>query len=62
MFRDYLDGLLTYTQKQIVGGKTKDEIMTLQNLPGFEAFHQPLPNRLGANLATAYDELTGKEG
>jgi len=62
VFRDYLDGLLAYTHKQIVGGKTKDEIVTLQNLPGFEAFHQPLPNRLGANLATAYDELTGKEG
>ena len=62
VFRDYLDGLLTYTQKQIAAGKTKEEIVTLPNLPGFEAFHQPLPNRLGANLATAYDELAGKEG
>lgn len=62
IFRDYLDGVLTYTQKQIAAGKTKDEIITLQNLPGFEAFHQPAPNRLGGNLATAYDELTSKEG
>jgi cyclase len=62
VFRDYLDGLLTYTEKQIASGKTKAEIVTLPNLPSFEAFHQPLPNRLGGNLATAYDELTSKEG
>ncbi|CAM2932337.1 MBL fold metallo-hydrolase [Rariglobus hedericola] len=61
VFRDYLSGLLDYTQKQIDAGKTKAEITTLDNLPGFADFHQPLPNRLGANLGTAYDELTAKE-
>jgi hypothetical protein len=30
----------------------------LENLPGFEDYHQPLPNRLKSNLEVAYDELT----
>jgi len=32
--------------------------VALENFPGFEDFHAPLPNRLGANLGVAYDELT----
>jgi len=39
-------------------GKSKAEVSTMENFPGFPDFHQPLPNRLSANLATAYDELT----
>jgi cyclase len=58
VFRDYLQGLLAYTQKQIDAGKTRAETAALDNLPGFEDFHQALPNRLGGNLGTAYDELT----
>ncbi len=58
VLRDYLSGLLDYTQKQVAAGKPKTEIVALENLPGFPDFHQPLPNRLGANLGTAYDELT----
>ena len=62
VFRDYLSGLLDYTAKQIKAGETKEKIAALENLPGFADFHQPLPNRLGSNLATAYDELTDKAG
>lgn len=58
VLRDYLSGLLDYTQKQIAAGKSKEEIVALENLPGFPDFHQPLPNRLGINLSVAYDELT----
>jgi cyclase len=59
-FRDYLSGLLEYTQKQIAAGKPKNQIVALENLEGFTDFHSPLPNRLGSNLGVAYDELTEK--
>ncbi len=62
VFRDYLSGLLDYTQKKIAAGDAKETIMALKNLPGFADFHLPLPNRLSANLAVAYDELTDKKG
>lgn len=61
-FRDYLSGLLAYVEKAIAAGKSKSEVAALENLPGFEEFHAPLPNRLGANLGVAYDELTEKVG
>jgi cyclase len=57
----YLGGLLEHTQREIAAGKSKGEIATLENLPGFPDFHQPRPNRLSANLNVAYDELTGAE-
>lgn len=61
IFRDYLTGLLDHVQKRIAAGESKEKISTLENLPGFTDFHTPLPNRLGANLAAAYDELTEKK-
>lgn len=64
MFRDYLSGLLEYVQKRISGGESKDSIVRLENLPGFDDFHVAAgePNRLPANLGAAYDELTEKAG
>ena len=62
VFRDYLSGLLDYTAKKIAAGDAKEKIMARENLPGFDDFHSPLPNRLSANLAVAYDELTDKKG
>lgn len=59
--RDFLLGLIDYTQKQIALGKPRSEIVALANLPGFDDWHDPLPNRLGLNLGAAYDELTGKK-
>jgi glyoxylase-like metal-dependent hydrolase (beta-lactamase superfamily II) len=61
-FRDYLSGLIAYVEKGIAAGKTKDQIVTLDNLPGFPDYHTPLPNGLGSNLSVAYDELTEKSG
>lgn len=57
----YLQGLLEHTQREIAAGKSKAEIATLENLPGFPDFHQARPNRLSSNLSVAYDELTGAE-
>jgi hypothetical protein len=47
-------------EKQIAAGKRREEIAALENMPGFPDFHMKLPNRLGSNLTTAYDELTTK--
>jgi glyoxylase-like metal-dependent hydrolase (beta-lactamase superfamily II) len=61
VLRDYLAGLLDYTQKKIAAGEPKEKIVALENLPGFPDFHTPLPNRLQSNLTVAYDELTEKK-
>ena len=58
VMRDYLTALLEHVQREIAAGKTKEQIATLENLPGFPDFHVPRPNRLATNLAAAYDELT----
>ena len=58
VLRDYFTAVLDYTQKKIAAGEPKSSIVALENLPGFDDFHAPLPNRLGANLGVAYDELT----
>lgn len=62
VLRDYLSGLLEYTQREIAAGKSKGEIAALENLPGFTDFHLPRPNRLSGNLGVAYDELTNGAG
>ncbi len=62
VFRDYLTALLEHVQKEIAAGKSRDEIVRLENFPGFPDLHSPLPNRLGSNLGVAYDELTEKKG
>jgi cyclase len=62
VFRDYLSGLLAHVEREMAAGKSKDEILALDNLPGFPDFHQTLPNRLGMNLGVAIDELTAAKG
>lgn len=64
IFRDYLSGLLDYTQQRINAGDAKEKIVGLENLPGFADFHVPVgpQNRLPMNLSVAYDELTQKAG
>lgn len=59
--RDYLSALLEYVQQQIAAGRTKAEIATLENFPGFPDLHAPRPNLLGVNLGAAYDELTASK-
>ncbi len=61
VFRDYLSALLVHVEGEIKAGKSKEEIVKLENLAGFPDFHVPpgRGNRLPGNLAVAYDELTG---
>lgn len=58
--RDYLTALLDHVQREIASGKSREEIVRLDNLPGFPDLHLPRPNRLEANLGVAFDELTAK--
>ena len=60
VFRDYLTALLAHVEKEMKAGKTRDEIVRLENFPGFPDLHAPPGpgNRLGGNLGTAFDELT----
>ncbi len=59
-FRDYIAALLAHVEQEIKAGKTREEIVKLENLPGFPDLHVPPGpgNRLGGNLGTAFDELT----
>jgi len=59
VFRDYLSGLLAHVEAEIKAGKSREEILTLENLPGFPDFHVPAGpgNRLPMNLGVAYDEI-----
>lgn len=60
VFRDYITALLTHVEGEIKAGKAREEVVKLENLPGFPDLHVPPGpgNRLGSNLGTAYDELT----
>jgi glyoxylase-like metal-dependent hydrolase (beta-lactamase superfamily II) len=60
MMRDFFTAVLEYVQKGIAAGQAKEQIVGLENLPGFSDFHLPRPNRLGQSLAAAYAELTEK--
>lgn len=58
-FRNYLEGLLAFVERQIRAGKNRDEILSMREpLPGFEAygpFGQPGPRD---PLTCAYEEIT----
>ena len=58
VFRDYLSAMLAHVEKEIQAGKTKEEIVVLQNLSGFSDFHVERGSRLPGNLGNTYDELT----
>jgi glyoxylase-like metal-dependent hydrolase (beta-lactamase superfamily II) len=60
VMRDLLVAMLGYVQKGIDAGKARDQIVALDNLPGFPDFHVPAPNRLPSILGTVYDELAAK--
>jgi glyoxylase-like metal-dependent hydrolase (beta-lactamase superfamily II) len=57
--RGYFDAALTYVRRGIAGKKSKDEIVALPALPGFEAY-QSLGTvlTLAGLLTAAYEELT----
>lgn len=62
VFRDYLSALLAHVEGEIKAGKPKEEVVKLENMPGFPDFHVPpgRGNRLPLNLGVAYDELSSK--
>jgi cyclase len=62
VMRDYWTAVLGRVEKDIAAGKSREEIVALANLPGFDDFHTPAPNRLSSNLAAAFEELTEKKG
>lgn len=55
----FLDALLAQVDAGIKAGKSKAEIITLQNLEGFADYHAAQNSRLPSNLSAVYDELTG---
>jgi glyoxylase-like metal-dependent hydrolase (beta-lactamase superfamily II) len=60
-FRDYFDAVLTYSRKQIAAGKSKEELVKTESLPGFEGYHTAGARlSLGGVLDVAHDELTAK--
>jgi cyclase len=58
VMRDLLSALLEHVRQGLAAGRTKNEIVALDNLPGFPDFHVPPPTRLPSILGTVYDELT----
>ncbi|MBA4135843.1 MAG: MBL fold metallo-hydrolase [Opitutus sp.] len=55
----YLNALVAHVETAIKAGKSKAEIVTQQNLDGFEDYHAPRNSRLPTNLGVVFDELTG---
>jgi cyclase len=58
VFRDFLTGLLDYTQKRIAAGEPKEKVVAVARIPGFDDFEPS--NRTASALSAAYDELTSK--
>lgn len=60
-FRDYFDAVLNHTRRAIAEGKSKEELVKLETLPGFERYEGSGARlSLGSSLGVAYDELTQK--
>lgn len=55
----FLGALLAHVEAAIRAGKSKAEVVTLQNLEGFPDYHAAQNSRLPGNLGVTYDELTG---
>ena len=57
--RDFLNGLLEYTDKGIKEGKSKDEISAIERLPKFQEYYsERRKNGISRCVSIAYDELT----
>jgi glyoxylase-like metal-dependent hydrolase (beta-lactamase superfamily II) len=60
-FRDYFNAVLTHTQRAIKEGTSKEEIVKLEVLPGFEGYQGSGARlSLAGSLGVAYDELTNR--
>ncbi len=60
--RDYWSAVVARVEKDVAAGKSRAEVVALDNLPGVPDFHSPVPNRLSGNLGAVYDELTTQKG
>lgn len=60
VMRDYLSALVEAVERGIKEGKTREQLCTQVNMPGFADFHVPegKGNRFASNLSAVYDELT----
>lgn len=58
VMRGFLSAVLERVERDIKAGKTKEQVVAVENLPEFPDFATPLPNRLGSILGAAFDELT----
>jgi glyoxylase-like metal-dependent hydrolase (beta-lactamase superfamily II) len=57
--RDFLNGLLEFTEKGIKEGKTNEEIAKVEKLPGFpEYYSEHRKDGISRCVSIAYDELT----
>jgi len=63
LFRDYLAAALEYVRRAVAAGKSRDEIVRVDAVPGFADF-APLGGRLTAShvLEMAFEELQGRSG
>ncbi|MBA3848592.1 MAG: MBL fold metallo-hydrolase [Opitutus sp.] len=55
----FLGALVAHVEAAVKAGKSKAEVVTLQNLDGFADYHAAQNSRLPGNLGVVYDELTG---
>jgi cyclase len=59
--RDYFDALLTHVRQAIATGRSKEDVVKLDALPGFETYQSSgTILTLSGVLGVAYDELTAK--
>ena len=58
VLRDYFNALLEFTRHEMKAGKTKEQIMAAEEIPGFPGLRVPKPNRLATNLDIAFEELS----
>lgn len=55
----YLENLLSFVEKEIKAGKTKEELLLIKIIPGADEWKDAF-NFVKVNLAAAYEELTAK--
>jgi cyclase len=56
--RDFLTALVSHVEKAKAAGQSREEIVKLENFPGFPDYHSdPKTSRLPGNLGVIYDEL-----
>ncbi|MBN1302175.1 MAG: MBL fold metallo-hydrolase [Melioribacteraceae bacterium] len=60
VMREYLETILTFTEKQIKAGKSEEEVASIKEIPQVKDRKANWDNALGINLREAYKELKRK--